>query len=98
VAPATILHSHDGGTTWMSITPPADAVGLLGIGGGSASDVYAVGSRSANGVGVIYHSTGNDAWTEETIPPTPDLQAVWVAPTGDVFVVGLGGTILHRGP
>jgi hypothetical protein len=98
LAPATILHSHDGGSTWATITPPSDAVGLLGVGGNSATDVYVVGSRSTSGVGVIYHSAGDDMWTEESIPPTPDLQAVWVAPTGEVFVVGLGGTILQRGP
>ena len=42
-----------------------------------------------------YNGTG---WTNEAIPSgTAGLQAVWAAPTGEVFAVGYGGAIV-RGP
>ena len=93
-APAVILHSTDGGTTWKSTTPPGSPLGLYAIAGRSANDVYAVGATG----GVALHSTGNDVWTEETLPTTKDLFGVWVASTGDAFAVGRGGTIVHAGP
>jgi len=36
-------------------------------------------------------------WTVEPVPVTKALYGVWAAPTGEVFAVGLNGTVV-RGP
>jgi hypothetical protein len=101
--PAVILHSHDAGTSWKVTTLPADAQDGLtypaywDVTGTSSGDVYVVGNHG-DGHGVIYHSTGDDVWTEETIPQNPGLMGAWAAPNGEVYAVGFAGTILHYAP
>jgi photosystem II stability/assembly factor-like uncharacterized protein len=91
-APAVILHSTDGGSTWSSTTPSPSVIGLFAVGGRSVNEVYAVGATG----GLIFRSTGGNVWSTETSPTTKDLFGVWVASNGEAFAVGRAGTIVHR--
>lgn len=93
-APAVILHTTDRGMTWTQATLPASAIGLYGIAGTSANDIYVVGATG----GLAFHSTGNNVWTTEQLPTTKDLFGISIAPSGDIYAVGRGGTIFHKAP
>jgi len=93
-APAVILHTRDRGATWTQATLPASAIGLNAITGTSANDIYVVGATG----GLAFHSTGNDVWTTEQLPTTKDLFGIAIAPSGDIYAVGRGGTIVHKAP
>ena len=62
---------------------------LLGVWGGSAMDVFAVG-----GVGTILHYDGN-TWSAQASGTTGLLLGVWGSSATDVYVVGDNNTILH---
>src|SRR5262249_32847517 len=70
---------------------------LEGLSGTSDTRLYAAGERNSDSLGVVpFHA----AWggPPEPIPAgTLSLNGVWAAPSGEVFAVGSGGTIL-RGP
>jgi hypothetical protein len=91
---AQIMHYTAGGSFH-----PEDSHLLVGLNGifATDSDVFAVGNN-----GAIVHSSGNGIWAQEDWNSggdggaLPQLNGVWQAASGDVFVVGESGTILHK--
>jgi hypothetical protein len=67
-----------------------------GLAGTAANRVFAAGQlNTGGGVVLLYNGAGI---TQQAIPAhTPQLNAVWAAPTGEVFAVGQGGAII-KGP
>jgi hypothetical protein len=90
-AHSLVLHSTNQGASWglTNLTGIGSTTASFGVGGRSATDVYAVGH------GDIFHSGGNDSWVAQKNPSNKELYAVWVAPNGDAFAVGESGTIVQ---
>ncbi len=90
-----------GGGVWTPSTT-GTVGGLRGISGTSSNRVFvtATGANAQNkaaNAGEVRAFNGTD-WRNETLPAgTAGLNAVWAAPTGEVFAVGDLGTIL-QGP
>lgn len=86
---------HWDGGAW-SISNTGFVGKLHDIHGSNGQNIFAVG-EDFDGNGVILHFDGL-GWTRASIPEgVPALFSVWVMPTGDVFAVGLNGTII-QGP
>jgi hypothetical protein len=85
------------GSTWTPSNTGTNGT-IQGIWGTAPNRIFvAIDSVTGNSSGEVrsYDGTG---WTNEPIPTgTAGLQAVWAAPTGEVFAVGYSGTIL-KGP
>jgi hypothetical protein len=84
------------GSQWLS-APTGGSGALYGMGGTSFSRVFAVGGTGTGSsyIGSINFWDGT-GWSGETVPAgTPTLDAVWAAPTGEVYAVGASGTILR---
>jgi hypothetical protein len=86
-----------GGPAWTNLTTGLNGV-MLALSGTSSSRVFASGwaSVSSMQVGTVLFWDGL-GWTVEAIPAaTPRLQGVWAAPLpgGQVFAVGINGTIV----
>lgn len=100
-AGGTVLR-YDGRTFERMPTPGLGKQTVYGVWGRSAADFYAVGSAAGRD-GFIWHYHGA-AFEKETLPldlpriaegEVPGFFKVWG--TGDdVWVVGAGGTVLHR--
>jgi hypothetical protein len=74
-----------------SVVDSQAAVGLLGIWGSSANDVWAVGES-----GTLRHMTpGALRWSIVPSPTTETLRAIWGSSATDIWAVGGKGTILH---
>jgi len=86
------------GSSWSAMTN-GTTLGLAGVWGSSASDVFAVGGDVSPAACVILHYDGS-TWSAMTngVPRLPVLAGVWGTSATDVFAVGSGGTILHYGP
>jgi hypothetical protein len=71
---------------------------ILGMSGSAPNRVFvAIDQVTGNSSGEVRSFDGT-GWTNEPIPTgTLGLTSVWAAPTGEVFAVGHGGTIL-KGP
>jgi hypothetical protein len=100
-ASATVVR-YDGQRFERLMTPGLGRQTVYGVWGKSEEDFYAVGSASGRS-GFIWHYTGG-AFATEPIPldvprvadgETPGFFKVW-GEGDDVWVVGAGGTILHR--
>jgi hypothetical protein len=78
---------HFDGTSWRRMELPEVGV-LHEIGGRSPSEVYAVGDE-----GVVLRYDGA-RWTR-TRPADATLLGVWIAPDGQGFAVGNGGTVIR---
>jgi hypothetical protein len=90
-ADGKIVDTATGGTLWNVPDSPVKGqfVGLFGVWGGSAGDVYAVGDN-----GLILHFDGQ-TWQKQDSGTMAQLRAVWGS-GGEVFAVGVGGVVLHR--
>jgi hypothetical protein len=83
---------------WSALDPPVNGLAVNAITGTAANRVFAVGgdaqfSGDADGIVFVYDGVG---WTTPTVPANlPALYDAWAAPTGQVFAVGAGGTILE---
>jgi hypothetical protein len=78
---------HFDGASWSRLALPEVGV-LQEVGGGSGSEVYAVGN---DGIVLRYDGT---SWTV-TRPAAQTLLGIWLAPDGQGFAVGNGGTLLR---
>lgn len=78
---AEILH-YDGSAWSIAATFPASE--LYAVGGRSANDVWAVGTK-----GLTVHFDGN-TWTQIASSTTNDLNGVWVSAAGTAWAVGTG--------
>ena len=98
--------THYDGTTWSRLGPPIRSVdgfwGRTGVGGSGPNDVYSVGAEPAGctrggcGVeGIIEHYDGTSWQRSLTATLGQGFDAVWVASSTDVIVVGTSGEILH---
>ncbi|MBW1809270.1 MAG: hypothetical protein JRJ87_13830 [Deltaproteobacteria bacterium] len=68
--------------------------GIIGLSGLSSDHMWAVG-----GGGIILRwDAGADIWQSVETGINKRLNAVWVAPSGDVWVVGEEGTVLRHRP
>jgi photosystem II stability/assembly factor-like uncharacterized protein len=90
-----IMHSSDHGDHWSRV-PYAGSDNLKGI-AGTLSDLWIIGANAT-----ILHSTDGGASfaAEVSLPVIDGTQTfvdLYVAPTGEVFVVGEKGEILKRG-
>ena len=86
-----------GGASWTNLTTGLNGL-LLAISGTSTGRVFSAGwaASGATQVGTVLFWDGL-GWTVEAIPSaTPRLQGVWAAPLpgGQVFAVGINGTIV----
>ena len=93
-AAGTILHTTDGGTTWLAQSAtPATSEDLAGVAFADESDGWAVGAA-----GTILHTTdGGTTWLAQSATPatSEDLAGVAFADESDGWAVGAAGTILH---
>jgi photosystem II stability/assembly factor-like uncharacterized protein len=87
----TIVHSPDGGTTWMRQDPGSTA-SLLGVSFINDKEGWAVGEQ-----GLILHTlNGGTTWEKQTSPiVSEDLFKVQCLPGKECFAVGAFGVILH---
>ncbi len=76
--------------TWKESATGVE-VALHGISGSGVNDVWAVGEG-----GTVLHFDGTTWTTEEDVPTTATLWAVFVPEEGVVYAVGSGGTALRR--
>jgi hypothetical protein len=73
--------------------PAGGSTNLRGVFAADAMHVYVVGDT-----GTILFSTGNNAFTAQTVPApytSTNFHAVWASAPDDVYVVGDAGVILH---
>jgi hypothetical protein len=92
-----VISSTDGQHWGPGPTSPANAAGVYGIWGSSATDVYFGGATTTQGF--IARSTGSSAMTLETVPGSaacPAFEALWGSSATDVFAVGAGGLVAHK--
>ncbi|WAS89808.1 hypothetical protein [Nannocystis punicea] len=81
------------GQAWKSVNPALDGY-LHMFTGSSAQRIFAVGEQKADGSGAIVAFDGI-GWSPAAVPAEAQaLFAAWTAPTGEVFAVGKGGTIV----
>ena len=91
----TVRHLHGGSwTTELELKPDQWDVEFRDVWGSSASDVYAVG-RSGIGGASIWHKMGATWAMADSLEGVPPLDGAWGTASGNVFLVGGGGTILH---
>jgi hypothetical protein len=91
VASSGILLHSVGSGTWTMSTISGVTDNLRAITGRSATDMTIVGEN-----GVLLRGTGGGTWTPETGAAGSTMTAVWESPNGEVYAVGINGTILHR--
>jgi hypothetical protein len=91
VASSGILLHSTGGGGWTMQTLAGVTDNLRAMTGHSSIDMTIVGEN-----GVLLRSTGGGVWTPETGASGSTLTAVWESPNGELYAVGVGGTILHR--
>jgi hypothetical protein len=78
------------GTTWTTIQTPTSAP--LGPGWArSPSDLYILEDRALSGT--VWHFDGTD-WSQLVVGGD-GLYDIWGSPSGDIFVAGRSGLILH---
>ena len=93
-AGGTILHTGDGGATWVAQTAPPATPDLTGVTFVDPRDGWAVGAGGT----ILHTGDGGATWVAQTAPPaTPDLTGVTFVDPRDGWAVGAGGTILHTG-
>jgi photosystem II stability/assembly factor-like uncharacterized protein len=93
-----LLRSVDEGAAWQRLKSGTGR-DLFAITGrpppaGSSdegSDLWAVGARGT----IVHSSDGGQHFVSVASGTQHDLCAVWLAPTGDVYAAGGGGTLLH---
>lgn len=85
-----ILRSTGDGDWTTELAAGTTAVASLS--GAAPNDVYAIGSS-----GAAWRSTGNGMWSSMTpVPNSPrGLHEIWAASSGDVYVGGENGQIIH---
>lgn len=76
---------HYDGTAWSKIPPPPPTDWLRGVGGLASDDMYIAGEN-----GHVLHYDGV-TWGRVNTGKTEDLYAIWMAPSGRMFVVGRNG-------
>lgn len=82
------------GSTWTS-SNTGTTYGTSGVWGTSSSRVFVATGGEEDGTAGEVRSYNGLGWTNETLPQnTLGLTGVYAAPSGQVFAVGLGGTIL----
>jgi uncharacterized protein YjdB len=79
---------HYGGTTWSKTFESHDVINM-DVWGGTASDVYVVGSGAT-----VRHYDGT-LWTLHTSGLSGTLAAIWGASPRDIFAVSWDGTVLR---
>ena len=84
------------GTAWTLLNTGLSG-DVTGVWGTSANRVFASAQYTpyqgtSTGYVLVWDGVG---WTQETIPTSPGLNAIYAAPTGEVFAVGDLGTILE---
>lgn len=84
-------HSDETPVTW-EVAATDSAAALMGVGGSSAQDIWAVGADDGSG-GLVLHSDGK-TWTRVPVADHYDLWWTQAFADGTVFVAGAGGTIL----
>jgi hypothetical protein len=92
-----LYKSTNSGATWTESYEgiPSFAIGLRGVWGRAATDVFAVGMFGVySDFTRIFHYDGN-SWSEMDSGTTEDLYDVWGTSAANVFAVGTSGTILH---
>ncbi len=86
--PGTILHYDGDGWTVLSNPLEGSYTHLSGVWGGAGDNAFVTSDSRA-----ILHYT-DVGWGENIPAPEHSLNAVWVDPDGNFFVVGDGGAIL----
>jgi len=96
---AEVRYSPDGGESWLATA----MAGADGRGRRPAGSIAPVGDRALfvpTRGGTIWRSLdGGGSWTTESLPMTvgsKDLRRSQVLRSNDLYVVGLGGVVLHR--
>lgn len=94
-----ILHTTDGGRTWVRQGSPAEIPNV------EISDVSAVDNRTAWAVGgaeglgvILYTSDGGRTWTRQTIPTDAageELSGIKAVSPSEAWACAAGGVILH---
>jgi hypothetical protein len=85
--------AHFDGTTWTSESV-ANGLQLFAVWGSSPTEVYVAGGKSGSSGGIWRYD--GTSWSEMILPSgTPMIRGLW-GTGGDVFAVGLAGTILRR--
>lgn len=88
--PAGIIHSSGDGH-W-TVQPTPDEWSFFFIAGSGPNDVYAIGKG-----GLLAHSRGDGVWTKEPgVYHKGQLQSVRAVDKDNAYVVGNGGSILHK--
>jgi photosystem II stability/assembly factor-like uncharacterized protein len=85
-----IVHSGDGGSTFVTLASLPGVGGLFGVSGSGSRDVYAIGAA-----GLVLHATDGASFAPVSTGSSSDLHAIWAEGGSDVFAVGGGGTILR---
>ncbi|MCY1054857.1 hypothetical protein [Nannocystis sp. SCPEA4] len=81
------------GQMWKVVNPALDGY-LHMFTGSSAARIFGVGEQKADSAAAIVAFDGI-GWSPAAVPADANsLFAAWTAPTGEVFAVGKGGTIL----
>ena len=84
------------GTAWTLLNTGLNG-DVTGVWGTTASRVFASASYTPyNGTSTGYvMAWDGQGWTQQSIPTSAGLNAIYAAPTGEVFAVGDKGTILE---
>jgi hypothetical protein len=84
---ANVILHWDGSGTWKRATFEAGTL-FYGIWGSGPADIYAAGSR-------VFHSTGDDQWTEQVVRDRPMSFFGPLSGTGasDVWLSGISGEV-----
>ena len=85
-----LVHTTDGGTTWVPEAIPVTTY-LGEVTFFSATKGWAVG----NGGVVLKSTDGGATWTQVTISTTKALQSIWFSDDSNGWIVGESGTIFH---
>ena len=82
-----LFRSLDGGANWQEASRPQDWV----IGAWAASDSEIL----VGGTALMRSTDGGATFTNEALPVSQSIMAIWGASANDVYVVGQDGTIVH---
>jgi len=83
--------NHWDGTQWTLLNTGLTGT-ITGLWGTSGARLFASAIGSTQGYVLSYDGSG---WVQESIPTSTGLNAIWAAPTGEVFAVGYQGTIVE---
>ncbi len=84
-----IVYTNDGGENWSHRITIPTGLGLLGIWGVSATEIWAVGYS-----GYIMKFDGNE-WARQDSPVTETIAGIWGSDASNIWAVSLTGTILY---